>query len=481
MRRRSSSTTPASTSRPGPRGRQVRQGARLRRRAAHAPRRRLIGALPSPTSSRATGSAGRPRCSRTSRSPCGPSSSCAPTSRSCSACAACSRPRPSRSPPTTSRAARCCATPPPSSSTARSPSTSSSSPHRPHRRGVRNRRDRRARGAAALRARIRRRADRDGDGRHRRALPPRQRRALQAAGAHRGASCSSVTLAKTIHPEEWSARKRLFERMLTGEIRTHQTQGRVVTGAGRGALDARQRHRADRRRRLADRVLRPVPGHHRAGARPAAARRAPRRHARARAGHDASSRPRRCCSRRSAPTSAGRSARCGWPTRSRGELAAIASWRHRAYDGDAARAVGELTLEDLPVRVTHSGQPVWTEALMAGAASPRASAIAAAGLSGAVCLPIVAGRRLPRRDGVLLPRARGARRAAARAARHHRHADRPLHPAPPARRRRAGRRPRRGARGDADEVAVPGHHEPRDPHADERRDRDGRAAARHRA
>ena len=40
-----------------------------------------------------------------------------------------------------------------------------------------------------------------------------------------------LTLAATIHPEEWAARKRLFERMLTGEIRTHQTQGRVL-GAG---------------------------------------------------------------------------------------------------------------------------------------------------------------------------------------------------------------------------------------------------------
>ena len=58
---------------------------------------------------------------------------------------------------------------------------------------------------------------------------------------------------------------------------------------------------------------------------------------------------------------------------------------HRA----AARRHGPARADDLPMRVTRSGEPVWTEALMAGAASARASAIAAAGLSGAVCLPIV--------------------------------------------------------------------------------------------
>ena len=41
-----------------------------------------------------------------------------------------------------------------------------------------------------------------------------------------------MTLAETIHPEEWAARKRLFERMLTGEIRTHQTQGRLLADGG---------------------------------------------------------------------------------------------------------------------------------------------------------------------------------------------------------------------------------------------------------
>jgi signal transduction histidine kinase/CheY-like chemotaxis protein len=49
-----------------------------------------------------------------------------------------------------------------------------------------------------------------------------------------------------------------------------------------------------------------------------------------------------------------------------------------------------LAADDLPMRVSRSGEPVWTEALTSGAASGRATAIAAAGLSGAVCLPIVA-------------------------------------------------------------------------------------------
>ena len=41
-----------------------------------------------------------------------------------------------------------------------------------------------------------------------------------------------MTLAETIHPDEWAARKRLFERRLTGEIRTHQTQGRLLSATG---------------------------------------------------------------------------------------------------------------------------------------------------------------------------------------------------------------------------------------------------------
>ena len=57
-----------------------------------------------------------------------------------------------------------------------------------------------------------------------------------------------MTLADTIHPEEWAARKRLVERMLTGEIRTHQTQGRFVLRRRRAALGVRQRDRAEQRR-----------------------------------------------------------------------------------------------------------------------------------------------------------------------------------------------------------------------------------------
>ena len=99
------------------------------------------------------------------------------------------------------------------------------------------------------------------------------------------------------------------------------------------------------------------------------------------------------------------------------------------------------------MRVTHSGDPVWTEALMAGAASERAIAIAAAGLSGAVCLPIRTGedclgaiefycRELEEPDEQLRELLR-----------HDRPADRPLHPAHQdrarARRARATRRSRR--------------------------------------
>ena len=114
---------------------------------------------------------------------------------------------------------------------------------------------------------------------------------------------------------------------------------------------------------------------------------------------------------------------------------------------------------------------------MAGAASPRASAIAAAGLSGAVCLPIVAG------DGCL-----GAMEFYCRELEE---PDEQLRELLATIGMPIGlfiqRRPHDGelaaARDEAleatrDEVAVPGHHEPRDPHADERRDRDGRAAAR---
>ena len=51
-------------------------------------------------------------------------------------------------------------------------------------------RARAARGAAALRQRVRPRPHGHGDGRHRRPLPPGQRRAVRADRPHRGASCS---------------------------------------------------------------------------------------------------------------------------------------------------------------------------------------------------------------------------------------------------------------------------------------------------
>ena len=131
-----------------------------------------------------------------------------------------------------------------------------------------------------------------------------------------------------------------------------------------------------------------------------------------------------------------------------GELQPAASWRHRTFEAELPADAGPLEPDDLPMRVTRSGEPVWTEALMAGAASV-ARVRDRGGRPLRRRLPADRHQRgLPRRDGVLLPRARRARRAAARAARHHRHADRALHPAPP-RRRRARRRARRGARGDA--------------------------------
>ena len=197
------------------------------------------------------------------------------------------------------------------------------------------------------------------------------------------------TLAKTIHPEEWSVRKRLFERMLTGEIHTHQTQGRVVTGQGEArwmlvnatALADGDGWPTEFFVQFQD-ITEQARGQQLLGAR-----------------HDVT----RVLAQATGVEQAAPlllealGANLGWDVgtlwladEDSGELAAVASWRHRAFGGDTPQ-VGELTLEDLPVRVTHSGQPVWTEALMAGAASPRASAIAADGLSGAVCLPIVAG------------------------------------------------------------------------------------------
>ena len=170
-----------------------------------------------------------------------------------------------------------------------------------------------ARGAAALRQRVRERPDRDGDGRHRRALPPGQRGALRADRPQRGRAAEAH--ARRHDPSRGVGGAQAAVRAHADRRDPHPPDaGALPHPRRRGALGARQRHRADRRRGVAERVLRPVPGHHRADPRPAAARRPPRRHARARAGRAPSSRRRRCCSRRSAPTSAGRSARCGSST-----------------------------------------------------------------------------------------------------------------------------------------------------------------------
>ena len=294
------------------------------------------------------------------------------------------------------------------------------------------------------------------------------------------AALLKLTLSDTIHPEEWAARKRLFERMLTGEIRTHQTQGRFVTGDGEPrwvfvnatALTDDDGWPTEFFVQFQD-ITEQTRGQQLLAAR-----------------HDVTRVLAQAASvEQAAPLLLeALGANLGWQVghavaqrsaRSR-ELQPAADLAPPHVQRRAARPSDPAAPDDLPLRVTRSGEPVWTEALMAGAASARASAIAAAGLSGAVCLPIVTGdgclgamefycRELAEPDeqlrellgtigtpiGLFIQRRRAVDRA----------------------RRRA----RRGARGRAAEVAVPRQHEPRDPHADERRDRDGRAAARHRA
>ena len=199
-----------------------------------------------------------------------------------------------------------------------------------------------------------------------------------------------MTLAETIHPDEWAARKRLFERMLTGEIRTHQTQGRLLSGDGepRWVLvnataltdaggwpteffvqfqDITEETRGQQLLRARHDVTRVL-------AQAATVEQAAPLLLEALGGN------------------------LGWEVGTlwladdeSGELQPAAAWRHRSFEGELPADSTPLALEDLPVRVSHSGDPVWTEALMAGAASERAIAIAAAGLSGAVCLPIVSG------------------------------------------------------------------------------------------
>ena len=244
-----------------------------------------------------------------------------------------------------------------------------------------------ARGAAALRQRVRERADRDGDGRHRRALPPGQRRALRADRPHRG-ELLKLTLADTIHPEEWAARKKLFERMLTGEIRTHQTQGRFLTGGGEPrwvfvnatALTDAEGWPTEFFVQFQD-ITEQTRGQQLLAAR-----------------HDVTRVLAQAATvEQAAPlllealgANLGWQVGALWLVDDEG-LVPAASWRHRTFESEVRLVDEPLSVDDLPVRVSHSGEPVWTEALMAGAASARATAIAAAGLSGAVCLPIVTG------------------------------------------------------------------------------------------
>ena len=199
-----------------------------------------------------------------------------------------------------------------------------------------------------------------------------------------------LTLADTIHPEEWAARKRLFERMLTGEIRTHQTQGRFVTGDGEPrwvlvnatALTNDESWPTEFFVQVQD-ITEQTRSQQLLAAR-----------------HDVTRVLAQAATveRAAALLLEALGANLGWQigkrwltdpgsrrAAARGELAPP----HLPAELPADAA--PLAPDDLPMRVTRSGEPVWTEALMAGAASSRASAIAAAGLSGAVCLPIVTG------------------------------------------------------------------------------------------
>jgi PAS domain S-box-containing protein len=199
-----------------------------------------------------------------------------------------------------------------------------------------------------------------------------------------------MTLADTIHPEEWAARKRLVERMLTGEIRTHQTQGRFVSGDGAPRwvfVNATALSMDDTLPIEFFVQFQDITEQTRSQQLLAARHDVTRVLAQAATVEQAA-----------ALLLEALGANLGWQVGTlwltdpdTGELAATASWRHRALGADLPADAGPLEPDDLPMRVTRSGEPVWTEALMAGAASSRASAIAAAGLSGAVCLPIVTG------------------------------------------------------------------------------------------
>ncbi len=203
------------------------------------------------------------------------------------------------------------------------------------------------------------------------------------------AELHKLTLADIIHPEEWAARKRLFERMLTGEIRTHQTQGRLLNDdeprwvlVNATALSDAEGWPAEFFVQFQD-ITEQTRGQQLLAAR-----------------HDVT---RVLAQAASVEVAApllleALGANLGWQVGTMwltdpasGDLQPHASWRHRSFEPSLPTDTSPLAADDLPMRVTRSGEPVWTEALMAGAASKRATRIAAAGLSGAVCLPIVTG------------------------------------------------------------------------------------------
>ncbi len=196
------------------------------------------------------------------------------------------------------------------------------------------------------------------------------------------------TLADTIHPDELRARRRLFERMVTGEIRTHQTQGRYLTRDGdpRWVLvNATALNDSDGRpveffvqfqditeQRRSEQLL---------AARHDATRVLAQSSTVAQAAH---------------PLLEALGANLGWDTGAlwlldpeTGGLRAEAEWRRRTFEGEPQLTEAALEKTDLPVRACGSGKPIWTAALTSGAASPRVQAIAAHGLEGAVCIPIV--------------------------------------------------------------------------------------------
>ena len=199
-----------------------------------------------------------------------------------------------------------------------------------------------------------------------------------------------LSLVDTIHPEEWAARKRLVERMLTGEIRTHQTQGRFISGDGAPRwvfVNATALANDDGWPTEFFVQFQDITEQTRSQQLLAAR-------------HDVT----RVLAQAASVESASPlllealGANLGWQVGTlwltdpaSGELQPTARWRHRTFDAKLPADVTPLAPDDLPMRVTRSGEPVWTEALMAGAASLRATAIAATGLSGAICLPIVTG------------------------------------------------------------------------------------------